>query len=487
MNAAGSLRNGFRAVNRARKISSMKPRPGAALLLVLLAARADGGQILKFSEEGTKDGRATRSALTLSVSPAGVRVEATDLSAPGAPKTVVYLWVAKDDRIIPVDPRLGPVISASTIRALGDRIRVAGLHRPAGAISMTPAGEKQRVGPWTCDTWSVRRPGQPPATVCLADPKAVGVDPATRENLRRMNDLFVPFSNAVRLGGGDTTEAVNMHGLAGGFPVREVHVKDGAVESDLRLVSVENADLPPDLFRPPVSRAAPPAADRTIPLEEWARRGMPDAGRAWSPDDYTGAATLLEAAAKESPALLPRGSSALSGALYRRLVDPANLGAVRGTGPLDERARSGAAILSGVDRISLVYAAAYRDDASRGADFQGLMSFTLLVAHDVVPLADASVAAAPERKRTHAALASVVNACLVSLAAPGGFRPEERLRLARAVEEHVPSLSAYLPDADQRNLPARLRKMSAAEKDPAVKDALDRAAAALSKPPPRAG
>jgi hypothetical protein len=214
---------------------------------------------------------------------------------------------------------------------------------------------------------------------------------------------------------------------------------------------------------------------------------MPDAGRAWSPDDYTGAATLLEAAAKESPALLPRGSSALSGALYRRLVDPANLGAVRGTGPLDERARAGAAILSGVDRISLVYAAAYRDDASRGADFQGLMTFTLLAAHDVVPLADASVAAAPERKRTHAALASVVNACLVSLAAPGGFRPEERLRLARAVEEHVPSLSAYLPDADQRNLPARLRKMSAAEKDPAVKDALDRAAAALSKPPPRAG
>ena len=461
----------------------MKPRPGAALALLLLAARADGGQILKFSEEGTKDGKAFRSALTLSVSPSGVRVEATDLSAPGAPKTVVYLWVAKDDRIVPVDPRPGPVISVSTIRLLEDRTRAAGLRRPAGAVSVTPAGAKQRVGPWTCDVWSVLRPGQPPATVCLADPKAVGVDEATRESLRRMNDLFVPFSNAVRLDGGDTTEAVNTHALAGGFPVREVHAKDGAATSDLRLVSVENADLPPDLFRPPVSRAA----DRTIPLEEWARRGMPDPGRPWSPDDYTGAVALLEAAAKESPARLPRGSSALSGALYRRVVDPANLGAVRATGPLDERARAGAAILSSVDRISLVYAAAYRDDATRGADFQGLMTFTLLVAHDVVPLADASVAAAPERRRTHAALASVVNACLVSLAAPGGFRPEERLRLARAVEEHVPALRAYLPDADQRDLPARLKRMSASEKDPAVKDALDRAAAALSKPAPKAG
>ena len=84
------------------------------------------------------------------------------------------------------------------------------------------------------------------------------------------------------------------------------------------------------------------AADRTIPLEEWAQRGMPDAGRAWSPDDYTGAATLLEAAAKESPARLPRGSSAVSGALYRRLVDPANLGAVR-TGPLES--------VQGVDEV----------------------------------------------------------------------------------------------------------------------------------------
>jgi hypothetical protein len=322
------------------------------------------------------------------------------------------------------------------------------------------------------------------------------VDPATRENLRRMNDLFVPFSNAVRLDGGDTTEAVNMHGLAGGFPVREVHVKDGAVESDLRLVSVENADLPPDLFRPPVPRAASPAADRTIPLEEWARRGMPDAGRAWSPDDYTGAATLLEAAAKESPALLPRGSSALSGALYRRLVDPANLGAVRGTGPLDERARAGAAILSGVDRISLVYAGAYRDDAARGAELVGLMAYTLLTAREVVPLAEAAVAAAPgdaaggaarleSRKRAHAALASVVNACLVGLAASDGFRPAERLRLARAVGEHLPELRAYLPAGEQRDLPARLGRMEAAEKDPAVKDALARARTALAKPGPK--
>jgi hypothetical protein len=74
----------------------------------------------------------------------------------------------------------------------------------------------------------------------------------------------------------------------------------------------------------------------------------------------------------------------------------------------------------------------------------------------------------------------------VSLSTPGAFRPTDRLRLARAVEEHVPPLTAYLPAADQRDLPVRLRKMSDSETDPAVKDALNRARTALGKPAAKA-
>ncbi len=121
------------------------------------------------------------------------------------------------------------------------------------------------------------------------------------------------------------------------------------------------------------------------------------------------------------------------------------------------------------------------------------MAFTLLAAREVVPLADAVVAASPKKdplravrieslKRTHAALASIVDACLASLATRGGFRPAERLRLARAVEEHVPPLRAYLPAADRSALPARLKRIAAAEADPSVKDALDRARGALARP-----
>ena len=207
---------------------------------------------------------------------------------------------------------------------------------------------------------------------------------------------------------------------------------------------------------------------------------------------------MIEAAAKEDATRLPRANSPVSGALYRRFVDPDNLAPGRALGTADDRAFSGAGVLSGVDRISVAYAAAYRDDGSLGPELAGLMAYTLFAARKVVPLADAAVAAAPKkdthraarlesRKRTRAALASVVKACLLSLATPGAFRPTERLRLGRAVEEHVPPLRPYLPAGDQQELQARLRKMVDAEADPVVKEALDRARAALERQSAKAG
>ena len=481
-------------------------------LLLLLAARGDAGQVLKFTEEGTRDGKAYRSSLTLRVSPDGVRAEATDLSEPGAPKTVIYLYDAKSDRIFPVDPPTGPVVSTATIAVVEARARAAGQRRRPGAVAVTPLHSTQAFGKWTCEAWAVRRPGQTTEIVCLADPNALGVDPATRANLRKMNALFVPFLNAVRLAGGDTREDTNSHALDGGFPVRTFRSKDGVVELDAQLVSVETADLSPDLFRAPeppapaaapspAPAAAPPAAapGRTITLEGWALRGMPDAGRPWGAADYDAAAGLFETVAKEDAARLPRAASADSGALFRRLVDPGNLAPVRGAGAVDVRAKAGAGILAGVDRISVVWAGAYRDDTSRGAELAALMSYTLLVSHETVPLAD-SLLAAPKknekakdryerdarRAKLADALAAIVSGCLESLAAPGGFRPAERRTLASAVEAHLPALAPRLPAAARRALPARLKKLAAAESDPAVKDALGRTRAALGRPAPKA-
>ncbi|MBK9064965.1 MAG: hypothetical protein IPL89_17535 [Acidobacteria bacterium] len=437
-----------------------------------------------------------------------MRAEATDLTGPGAPKTVVYLYLSKDDRIVPVDPPTGPVVSAGTIAVVEERARAAGHRRRPGGFAATPLHSTQSFGKWTCEAWAVRRAGQTTEIVCLADPNALGVDTATRANLRKMNAHFVRFLNAARLATGDLREGFDAYTLEGGLPVRTFRSKDGVVEMDAQLVSVENADLSPDLFRapePPASaatpppRAAAPAPDRSITLEGWALRGMPDPGRPWTGADYDAAAGLLESVAKEGAARLPRGTSANSGPLFRRLVDPENLAPLQGAGAVDARAKAGAGILAGVDRISVVYATAYRDDGAFGAELAALMSYTLLVSHETVPLADSLLAAPKKREKSKDryerearraklsdALAAIVSGCLESLAAPGGFRPVERRSLASAVEAHLPALATRLPAAARRDLPGRLKKMSASESDPAVKDALDRTCAAFARPAPKA-
>lgn len=468
------------------------------LALFFCIPTADAGQVLKYSEEVTREGKTYRSIVTLSAAPEGIRVEAAEIEESGPPKTYVFLYSATDDKVYPVDPPTGPVISAETIEVVAKRARASGHRRTPGSLTVTPLHTTHAVGGWTCGAWTLRRPGQATEIVYLADPGEVGVDASTRANLRRMSALFVPFLNAMHLAEGDLRESFNTHALDQGFPVREFRSKDGVVEVDSQLVSVRNVEISPDVFRileptAPSASAPPPAPDRSMTLEGWALRGMPDPGRPWIGADYDAAAGLLETVAREDAARLPRETSAVSGRLFRRFEDADNLAFVRGAGTVDERALAGAGVLSGADRISLVYAGAYRIDATLGAELAGLMAYTLLAAREVVPLADAAVAAASRkdrhpaahlesRKKTREALASVVNACLASLATAGGFRPAERLRLARAFEEHVPALRAYLPAGDRRELPARLRKMAAAEKDLAVKDVLDRVRAAFAKP-----
>ncbi len=472
-----------------------------ALPLVLLASLPlRAGQVLTFTEQGTRGATPYRSTLRLFVSPAGVRAEASE----GGAGPVVYLWLAAEDRILPVDPPTGPVVSAGTTAAVEARARASGNALRPGAFTATALGARQSFGAFTCESWALRRPGQTTEIVCLADPKAAGVEEATREALRRMNARFVPFLNAARLAGGDTREAFNAYALDG-FPVRTFRSKDGVVELDAQLVSVETRDLDPALFAPPALPEPPPAPtpaprptpaaapDATMPLAGWQLRGMPDPSRVWTGADYDAAAGLFETVAREDAARLPRERSDVSAPLFRRLVDPANLAALSGGAPLEDRAKDGALLLAGVDRASVVWAGAYRDDASRGGELAALMAFTLRAAREVVPLADAAVAKAPKkdpmrkaraesRARAHAALAAVVNGALAALAAPGGFVPPDRARLARAVADDVPPLRAYLPANDRQALAARLGKLAAAEKDPAVREALLRAKAAVARP-----
>ena len=311
------------------------------LALFFCVRNADAGQVLKYSEEGTREGKTYSSVLTLSAAPEGIRLEAAVVDESGSPKTFVFLYSAKNDTVYPVDPPTGPVISAATIEVAAERARASGHRRKPGSFTVTPLHTTNAVGGWTCSAWTLRRPGQTTEIVCLADPAAVGVDVSTRANLRRMGALFV-ILNAIHLAEGDFREGFNIHALDQGFPVRELRSRDGVVEMDSQLVSVRNVEISPDLFRvpeppaPAAPRAAVPAPtsarDLSMSLEGWALRGMPDPGRPWTGADYDVAADLLEAVAKEDAARLPHESSAVSGRLFAGSWTPATSSPSEGPG-----------------------------------------------------------------------------------------------------------------------------------------------------------
>lgn len=471
------------------------------LAFLLSAAAADAGQVLKYAEEGTRKGKAYRSTVTLSAAAEGIRVEVADVEDSGPPRTVVFLYSAKDDTIFPVEPPTAPVISAATIDVVAGRARASGHRRRPGVLSVTPLHTTHTVAGFTCAAWALRRPGQTTEIVYLADPAAVGVDATTRANLRRMGALFVPFVNAMRLAEGDLREGFNNHALEQGFPVREFRAKDGVVEVDSQLVSVTNADFPPELLRvpdrPEVSAApagASRAPDHSLSTAAWIERGMPAPDRTWVMTDYDRAVEVLTPVAREDVTHLPRRGSAASGEVFGRFVDPGNLALAR-TSSMDAnlRLRMGAGVMVGVGKLTLLYAGASRDGKVFDEEIADLIVFTLLVSREVVPLADDVVARLPRnapdraarlqgRDKMRAGLGTIVSGCLDGLGAADGFRPAERLRLARALEEHLPTLRPHLPPGARQELPVRLRKMSAAEKDPAVKDVLERVRAALPRP-----
>ncbi len=468
------------------------------LALLLSAAAADAGQILKYSEEGTRKGKPYRSAVTLSAAPEGVRAEVTEVEESGSPTRYVFLYVAKDDKIYPVEPATGPLISAATIDVLEKRARASGHRRKGGALTVTPLHTTHAVGAWTCSAWALRRPGQTTEIVYLAEPAAVGVEATTWANLRRLGALFVPFVNAMHLAEGDPREDFNTHALDQGFPVREFRSKGGVVEVDSVLVSVENADLSPDLFLAPApvpqaAAAKGPAPDHSLSVAAWIERGMPAPDRAWVMADYERAVEVLKPVAKEDATRLPRRESAVSGDVFHRFVDPGNLTLGRSvTMDAQMRLQTDAGVMVGVGKLTLLYAGAYKGGLSFDEELVELMVYTLLVSREVIPLADDIVAKIPRdapdravrlegRDKMSAGLATIVSGCLDSLGAADGFRPAERLRLARALQEHLPALRPHMPAGARQELGVRLRRMAEAETDPAVKEVLERVHAGLPK------
>jgi hypothetical protein len=82
----------------------------------------------------------------------------------------LFLYSAKDDKVYPIDPPTGSVISAATVAVVEERARASGHRRITGSFTVTPLHTTHAVGGWTSSAWALRRPGQTTEIVYLADP-----------------------------------------------------------------------------------------------------------------------------------------------------------------------------------------------------------------------------------------------------------------------------------------------------------------------------
>ena len=466
-----------------------------SLTALLSAPSAHGGQVLKFWEEGTrKTGAPYQSSITMRSGPAGVRVDIVETDRGEEPKPFSILYLAGEDRIAPIQPAAGPAVTRDLLSQLDARVKASGHARKPGTFALAPLHTNHVVGKWTATAWSLKRPGQSTELIYFANPSDVGIDEETTRNLKRMGDLFVAFVNKMKLiKGDDLRESFNAYGLEQGFPVREFRGGGGKVEMDAQLVSVENADLPADLFKAPAAsaRAADPEPDRSLSAEAYIARGLPAPDRGWTGDEYTRAADVIEKVAAGDAGRLPRLGSPKSGGVFSRIVNPANLDITQ-TQVVDPRLNlqleGGIAI--GLTKVLGVYLMAFQKGARLDDELAEVMSFTVYVSrrlivdgeafYSTLPKDDPDMAVRSEgRRKMKDGIAEVVSGTLTDVGNAAGLTPRARLRLARSLEENVPPVRRFLPAGMQQELPVRVRQLYDDEKDAPVKESFGRLLSSL--------
>ena len=298
-----------------------------------------------------------------------------------------------------------------------------------------------------------------------------------------MNALFVPFLNAVRLAGGDLREGFDAYALEAGFPVRTFRSKDGVVELDAQLVSVENADLSPDLFSAPeppapagrASRRGQPRPRRTAPSRSRAGRcaGCPTRGGRGRAPTTPPRRAFRERRRRKTPAACRATRARIPARSSAALVDPANLAPLRGRrrsrgaregGRRDPRGRRPDQLLC-ADRLP------GRRRSRRGARSAHGVHAPRLAREVPLPLPHAAVRRSRKtatRGRPGArALRPLAQRlrCLVSLATPRAPSAPQTAAASRARSRRTSRRCAYPPSRRRPPGPAR-----AAEEDGGLRE-----------------
>ena len=242
----------------------------------------------------------------------------------------------------------------------------------------------------------------------------------------------------------------------------------------------------------PHQRVQPPnyqvAPDHSLAPAAYIEKGMPANDREWIGSDYVTAASVLEEI--NDPTTLPRYQSAVSGAMFARMVSSENYARIHlETISRQTRFYDASEMLRGLSRILLVYNTATNSRRLFDSEEVELFRFILEVSHDFVQFVNEGGASAGQaadslpidRDQLRKGLTSILSGDLRVFTEKNLFRPTELLRHADTLTRMFPDLFPFLSANSQLELKVRLDELIKGETDPKLKDRLIKLAAVLPK------
>jgi hypothetical protein len=252
------------------------------------------------------------------------------------------------------------------------------------------------------------------------------------------------------------------------------------------LIALANA-TPHQSVAPPNYQVAP---DHSLALAAYIEKGMPANDREWIGSDYVTAAAVLEEIGNDDPTTLPRYQSAVSGAMFARMVSSENYARIHlETISRQTRFYDASEMLRGLSRILLVYNSATNSRRLFDSEEVELLRFILEVSRGFVQFVNQGGASAGQaadslvidRDQLRKGLTSILSGDLRIFTEKNLFRPAELLRHADTLTQMLPDLFPLLSANSQLELKVRLDELIKVETDPALKDRLIKLAAVLPK------
>jgi hypothetical protein len=254
---------------------------------------------------------------------------------------------------------------------------------------------------------------------------------------------------------------------------------------------------------PPSQPTPAPAPDHSLAPEQYFAMGMPAANRPWFADDFAKAQQVISKLAAEDPLALPRRSSALSGAVFGRIVSTENA-ASAADDDLPPQARLQVIVPQVQPLANMMKAYLRAHLAGRGgfgaelvdlgcATFSTSRAVSSLVKRLTPPPGGTPARAQFDKgkEQVEQGLATQAKGLFITLSDRVSLLETDRVRLAACLTRELPKAIPALPRITRDELRRTVREAFAAEPSDAVRgelaslrDELDGAAATGGSVPP---